>query len=190
MHRRSSRKGTVWIGGDSAGISGYDVTVRADEKVFQNGPFVMGFTTSFHMGQILRYAFKPPVQVGDDDMSYMVVEFIDALRKCYSEKGILKKEHNTESSGCFLIGYKGNLYSIESDFQVEKSMDNFNAVGCGADVAKGSLFATSGIPPFERLNMALNAAVYLNIGVRPPYKIISVSQDKIYDEERTIWHPA
>jgi hypothetical protein len=41
--------GRVWLGGDSAGVSGWDLTVRADRKVFRNGPYVMGFTTSFRM---------------------------------------------------------------------------------------------------------------------------------------------
>lgn len=29
---------TVWMGGDSAGVGGYALTVRADQKVFRNGP--------------------------------------------------------------------------------------------------------------------------------------------------------
>ncbi len=43
---------TVYIGGDSAGVSGYSMTVRADSKVFTIGPYLMGFTTSFRMGQL------------------------------------------------------------------------------------------------------------------------------------------
>jgi hypothetical protein len=45
--------GKVFIGGDSAGISGWDVTVRADPKVFLSGPYAMGFTSSFRLGQLL-----------------------------------------------------------------------------------------------------------------------------------------
>ena len=33
-------KGNVYIGGDSAGVGGYSLTVRADRKVFRNGDFV------------------------------------------------------------------------------------------------------------------------------------------------------
>lgn len=46
----------VILGGDSAGIAGWHLQLRADEKVFRNGPYAIGFTTSFRMGQILRYA--------------------------------------------------------------------------------------------------------------------------------------
>jgi hypothetical protein len=50
--------GTVHIGGDSAGVSDWSLTIRADSKVFTNGPYVMGFTTSLRMGQLPRYALK------------------------------------------------------------------------------------------------------------------------------------
>ncbi|XVV11230.1 hypothetical protein ACQP2X_41330 [Actinoplanes sp. CA-131856] len=47
---------TVTIGGDSAGSDGWHVAVRSDSKVFQVGPYLMGFTTSYRMGQLLRYS--------------------------------------------------------------------------------------------------------------------------------------
>jgi ATP-dependent protease HslVU (ClpYQ) peptidase subunit len=40
-----AHEGKVWIGGDSAGVGGYDLTVRADAKVFTNGEFLFGFTS-------------------------------------------------------------------------------------------------------------------------------------------------
>jgi hypothetical protein len=39
-------KGSVWIGGDSAGVADYDLHIRADQKVFVNGEFGFGFTSS------------------------------------------------------------------------------------------------------------------------------------------------
>ncbi len=72
-------KGRTYLGGDSAGVSGLDITVRKDKKVFSNGEFVMGFTSSFRMGQVLQYDFVPPEVDDDDDedlMRYMVKKFI------------------------------------------------------------------------------------------------------------------
>ena len=40
---------TIYIGGDSAGSNSSDLRVRKDTKVFENGPFLMGFTTSFRI---------------------------------------------------------------------------------------------------------------------------------------------
>ena len=59
-------EGVVYIGGDSAGVAGLSLVVRADEKVLRNGDFLMGFTTSFRMGQLLRYKLDPPRRHPDD----------------------------------------------------------------------------------------------------------------------------
>jgi hypothetical protein len=106
--------GKIYIGGDSAGVAGLSITIRADEKVFTNGPFIMGFTSSFRMGQILRYKFKCPVQNTDQtDMEYMVTTFIDSVRECFSKNGYGKiSERETNIGGTFLVGYNGTLYNI------------------------------------------------------------------------------
>ena len=98
-------EGVVYIGGDSAGVGGMSLTVRADEKVFQNGEFLMGFTTSFRMGQLLRYSLKPPRRHPDDDIhQYMVVDFINAVRECLKSGGYASKKNDVESGGTFLVG--------------------------------------------------------------------------------------
>jgi ATP-dependent protease HslVU (ClpYQ) peptidase subunit len=161
-------KGTVYLAGDSAGVAGLSITIRADEKVFSNGPFIFGFTSSFRMGQLLRYKFSPPKQtVHQDDMTYMVTDFIDAVRSCFAHNGFGDKD--ATSGGTFLVGYNGKLYTIQSDYQVGLTTDTFDAVGCGADLALGSLHSTSTKKPEERLKMALEAASHFNAGVAAPF---------------------
>ncbi len=41
-----SRAGQVFIGADSAGVGGYSLTVRADDKVFRVDEFVIGGSTT------------------------------------------------------------------------------------------------------------------------------------------------
>ncbi len=53
-------EGRVHIGGDSVGISRCRLTVRKNPKVFRNGPYALGFSGSFRMGQLLHHAFKAP----------------------------------------------------------------------------------------------------------------------------------
>ena len=162
--------GEVYLGGDSAGIAGYALSIRSDEKVFKNGKFIMGFTTSFRMGQLLRYSFTPPAQKDSDDFKYLVTDFVDAVRVTYKEKGYGKNVSGEEQGGTFLFGYNKKLYSVQSDFQIAKSSRGFDAVGCGADVALGSLYSTKHIKkPVERLKLALEAASALNAGVAAPF---------------------
>ena len=165
--------GDVFIGGDSAGVAGLNITVRTDPKVFQNGPFLIGFTSSFRMGNILRFRFSPPAQtVHQEDFQYMTTDFVDALRKCFSQNGYGDKE--ATFGGNFLVGYKGNLYNIQGDHQVGMSAAPYDAVGCGEPFSKGCFFATEGsnLKPAERVKLALEAATNFSGGVRPPYIIL------------------
>lgn len=52
--------GNVIIGGDSAAVSGIDVQLEKQPKVFRNGDFIFGCTTSFRMIQLLKFQFEPP----------------------------------------------------------------------------------------------------------------------------------
>lgn len=169
-------KGDVYIGGDSAGVAGLSLSIRADEKVFGNGPFIMGFTSSFRMGQLLRYKFSPPAQtVHQDDMEYMVTSFIDACRTCFSQNGFGDKDATV--GGSFLVGYKGVLYTIEGDYQVGKLHAPFDAVGCGSDLALGALYATEGQPAEKRINLALQAASTFSAGVSPPFVVLRLENE-------------
>jgi ATP-dependent protease HslVU (ClpYQ) peptidase subunit len=168
-------KGKVYMGGDSAGVSGYDITVREDPKVFNNSEFLIGFTTSFRMGQILRFQFNPPKVKGKDLYKYMCTDFIDAIRKTFKTTGFLKIHSAEESGGSFLVGYKGHLFSIDKDFQVGIPADRFDAVGSGHAYALGSMHTSAAlgtISPKARIEAALQSASYFNAGVRKPFLIL------------------
>jgi len=170
--------GNVYIGGDSAGVGGYQLSVRADQKVFRNGPFLMGFTSSFRMGQLLRYKFNPPEHpclTGTGERmgiyKYMVTYFVDAVRQCLKDGGFATKKDEEESGGSFLVGYNGRLFEIEDDYQVAEQVAKYHAVGCGAQIALGSLYSTEGQPPEDRVRLALEAAERFIAGVRGPFVI-------------------
>lgn len=168
--------GKTYLGGDSAGVSGLDITIRKDKKVFVNGEFVMGFTSSFRMGQVLQYDFTPP-EIGDetDMMAYMVRTFIPAVRESFKEAGYSKIDSNRETGGCFLVGVRGHLFQVDSDFQVGENLDGYAAVGCGESYAMGSLFTTSThttLKPKWRLEQALEAATKFSGGVCAPFNFV------------------
>lgn len=164
-------QGKVYLGGDSAGVAGWSLTVRADSKVYSNGPYILGFTSSFRMGQLLRYAFDPPTPPADDLDRFMATTFIDAVRQCLQMGGYAKKDSEREEGGVFLVGVAGRLFEIHSDYQVGESVDGFSAIGCGDELALGSLHATSftGLTPHARVTMALQAAERFSAGVCGPF---------------------
>lgn len=166
----------VYIGGDSAGIAGHSVCIRADHKVFHNGPFLVGFTSSYRMGQLLRYTFAPPHQSEcQSDMEYMVNTFVPAIKACFKEGGFQKNNDGQDKGGFFLVGYRGNLYEIENDYQVGICVDDIICIGSGAEMAIGAMYGLSKVsdplPPKDRITKALEIVTYLNTDVRPPFVV-------------------
>lgn len=167
----------VYLGGDSAGVGDVEdasLSITAHPKVFVNGKFIMGFTSSFRMGQLLQYVFKPPSKrSGMNDMEYMVSVFIPSLRKCFEKSGFGRIEEGRDNSGgTFLVGFNGKLYTIYEDFQVMEKLSSFVACGCGDDLALGAMHATEGMEPTKRLMIALEAAAKFSAGVAPPFHIV------------------
>lgn len=173
--------GRVWIGGDSAGVSGLTLQVRADEKVFRNGPFVMGFTSSFRMGQLLRYAFRPPAHPeGVDELQFMATLFVDEARRCLKEGGVAKKADEVESGGTFLVGYRGRIFYVEDDYQVGEMRDAVAACGSGSDVALGAMHVLrtdANLDPAAKLVLALEAAERWNAAVRAPFVVVGDAEE-------------
>lgn len=167
----------VYIGGDSAGVAGLDVCIRTDEKVFKKDKMIFGFTSSFRMGQLIRYKLKiPDHDPRIDDYEYLCSTFIDELIKCFKDNGYATINNNEVQGGVFLLGYNKKLYKIESDFQVGKIIDSFDACGCGESFALGALYAMKDedIKPEARIVEALDAAEYFSGGVRAPFNIVSI----------------
>lgn len=168
----------VYMGGDSAGVTvkSLSLAVRADEKVFKKGDFLIGFTSSFRMGQLLRYNLKVPEKPKDmNPFEFMVTMFVEAVRKCLKAGGYAKKDKEEESGGTFLVGYSGKLFRVDSDYQVGENVLPFDAVGCGEQVANGAMFASSHLPPRKRILQALLSAERFSGGVRRPFHIIKLT---------------
>lgn len=165
--------GHVYMGGDSASASGWDVNRTRLNKVFKIGEIIIGYTSSFRMGQLLQYGLKLDKQTCGDDLEYMATTFIDAVRECLGEGGYKKVDNNRESGGIFLVGYRGIVYSVYSDFQVNSSSDGYTSCGAGESFALGSLFETIYCEPEERIERALVTAAHFSGGVCSPFIVIS-----------------
>lgn len=177
-----SRDGQVHLGGDSAGVGGMNLHIRSDRKVFKRGPYVIGFTTSFRMGQALAYLGHLPDPAGDDPMRFMVTDFVEAVRKILKEAGFAKIENNQEEGGNFIVGWRGCLFEIYGDFQVSESAAPFVSTGCGYPFAIGAMDA---MPSTRRVNNpkqfledALVVAQRWSAGVRAPFHFVSTEDDK------------
>jgi ATP-dependent protease HslVU (ClpYQ), peptidase subunit len=180
-------RGTVWIGRDSAGTSDSGIqTIHTDRKVFLLNPpdqpeynekkptIAMGGTTSYRFLDLLQYKLEVPLY--DPTMppkKYLVTAFVDAIRACLKSSGYDKKDEGEEQGGVCILGWQGKLYHIFDDYQVGEPIIGYHAVGGGASIALGAMFATQNqdLSPENRIQIALQAAAMICSSVRPPFII-------------------
>ena len=82
------KEGNIWMAGDLMGSNGFTKKTYPDPKVFVNGDFVIGYTSSFRMGQILEYNWEqPPRMEGLTDRQYLQLDVIESMRACFSAFG-------------------------------------------------------------------------------------------------------
>lgn len=169
------KDGKVFMGGDSAAVADWDIQQCANSKIFEVDKFLIGYTTSFRMGQILEYYLSVrDIKDGESKTQFMVKAFIPAVRALFAEHGFSEIESNKESGGVFIVGFMGEAFTVYSDFQVQRYTDGFCAVGCGASYALGALAVLDDFDPKKTLLEALATAGKFSIGVSPPYNLISM----------------
>ena len=172
-----SENNIVYMGADSAGVDNDGgIRTRKDSKIFSKSSFIIGYDGSFRLGQLIKYGFEiPKILKNADIFEYMVNDFVPLLRNHLITNGLHFKDDG-DIVGSLLVGIKGRILGIESDFNVSELDCRYNSIGIGSDVALGSLHSTeyTELPPFDRIEMALYAASEFCSGVRPPFSMDSL----------------
>src|SRR3990167_2603733 len=121
--------GKVYMGGDSEGASGWDMRLMTVPKVFRKQSLLIGCTGSIRIGQILQYAPNlPELSEHPDNYAYLIESFVPFVRNAFKEAGFLKVENSQEEGGYFLVGIRGEVYQIQDDFSMYRSVDGFTAI--------------------------------------------------------------
>jgi ATP-dependent protease HslVU (ClpYQ) peptidase subunit len=171
-------QGGVLMMADSCGSDGWNSVTRRDQKIYRVGESLIGFTTSYRMGQLLGLNLRLPLK--DPKIStfeWMVRDVVPAIRTTLSDGGWLRKEHERLEAGTFLMAVRGEIFMVDSDLQVSDSSHPFDACGSGAQVALGSLYNSAiglmNAPPYDAAHefaaRALLAASEFCAHVRPPF---------------------
>lgn len=180
----------VYIGADSLGsgngvkqvyntpkLAVLDINYRKDKYSLQQVPMLIGYTSSYRMGDLLRYKLTPPpldtIQGIND---YLVVDFIPELIKCFEENHFAKTKEGSKSGGNFLIGFEERLFQVQDDFSVLEPECAYTAVGSGQEFAMGAMYALSSvtISPEEQVREAIEAASEFSTTVGGPITVLNI----------------
>ena len=172
------KKRVVYIGGDSAATDDAEVDIRKDPKVFKNNGMIFGYSGSFRMGQLLRYTLKIPKQKASESAQrFLCTAFVNAVRDCFVDSGALDGSEAPDWS--FMLGYRGALYQVYSDFQVAAVSTPYDATGGGRAYAMGAMHVLHPckLAPEVKIRRALGAAATYVTGVRRPFKIVKLAAE-------------
>lgn len=173
------------LGGDTLAANGWTGMNRSDPKVFNLCPHIaIGYTSSFRMGQILRYhvSVDPPLTElrQDDAFEWAVKTLIPAARHAFKDQGwSMTDAGGAELGGFFLLAVRDRLLQIQNDFQVSEPVAAFDACGSGEVVALGALAALlpkEGLPQKvaaeKAATQALEIAERFTPTVRGPFTMV------------------
>jgi len=175
--------GKVYLGADSAAVSGYDLRTSPIKKVFKRNfrcvDFYFAYTSSFRMGQLLEYQLLlDEIPHKKDfgyvvDMDYMVNHFVENVRDLFKQKGYSRVKENEEWGGNFIVGVQKRLFHIESDFQVHEYLD-YTADGSGKQYAHAALEALRTVipDPYQRIVEAIKISAKFTTSVALPAVVI------------------
>lgn len=169
-----------WIGGDSLGSDGYIKATEMPSKVFRNETFtnvLIGGTTTFRHLDLLKYSESLFDEIdwykkANIDHKYMVTKFIPKVIELF-KYGIIG-EPETKRGGNFIVATPGKIFEVRPDYSVLEPELGICSVGCGEDVAMGSLITTLDfdMTPQEKIIKALEAAEQYCCGVQRPFRIL------------------
>lgn len=133
--------GQVHMAADSLSSSYMQANESAEAKLFRvafpGGVALVGCTTSWRFLQIMKYRLRPPVYRGTDPDEFMALGFSDAVRACMKKHGWKEGK----KGGYALIGFAGNLYLLQDEFDITRPAYGYGAVGAGEDLALGAMAA-------------------------------------------------
>lgn len=172
--------GVSWIGGDSLASNEYIKEVEMSPKVFRNDVFnnvLIGGTTSFRHLNLLKYSDKLFDEVDwhkkeDIDHKFMVTKFIPRVIDLFRDCVVSEPDINRGSA--FIVATPKRVFKIQHDYSVLVPEEGLCAVGCGSDVAMGSLFTMKNldISPQEKIIKALEVSEQICCGVQRPFRIL------------------
>jgi ATP-dependent protease HslVU (ClpYQ) peptidase subunit len=162
---------SVYIGGDR-GISDNDTILKMSRpKVTQHGDFLIGYSGSLGVGQLMEFITYPKVTKTMDIYKTIRIDIVEQIKALYESHGRDIEDNATD----WLIGCKGRLFEFSSsDWGVAELEED--SIGTGSTFALGSLYTSKHIEytPIERINYALNAAIELSPTCSLPVDILYI----------------
>lgn len=137
----------VTLGADSLSSNWYTKSVDNTAKLvaLKGGKLGIGLTTSWRAINLVTFELED--KLGDlpktkaDAHKWLVTSFVPTLRELFKTSGYSEVQNNVETGATALIGLKGQLFALQSDYSVVTPSEGIASVGSGQQVALGAMHA-------------------------------------------------
>lgn len=127
-------KKKVYIGADSLATSDDDIRKMSTRKIFRKEDYIFG---------VVGMTF--PIQIMNSKKlktSKNVYTTAEIIKELLMEEGCIISDEGMKQLGCnVMIGYKGKIYQLNTDFFLCEFEEPYNSIGSGGAYALGSLYS-------------------------------------------------
>ena len=164
----------VWMGGERGHSTKGWIGSSTQPKVYKVGEYLIGYSAIAGIGQQMVYNFDfqdyTPAE-GTDPVYFLMTNFIPRLKAYFKDNDINVVGEDIEAD--LLLGFHGRVYEINTGHMYCTEYDHI-ATGSGYEYALGSLYSSTHLPPRERIELALNAAIAYSPSCQGPLDIFSL----------------
>lgn len=172
----------IYMAADSIGMctDTYEKYIIKDPKIFykndKNGHrMLFGYSGSFRVGQVLKSELKIPTVLNTHPMDYLIKKLIPNMQDILeSHKVSINEETPNSETLSLLITIKDRIFSIENNWSIIESTENYASVGIAGKFAMGYLYATedTDIPASARIYNSVEAATKFSAASSMPCHVI------------------
>lgn len=144
-------------------------------KIISVGKYLLGLTGDSRPGDILAYAWKPPLYRGEDPVRFMGSKLVPSMSAAFKENNY--EPDQKEMNFAFLVSFNANLLSVGGDLSFNTSEYGLFANGSGGNYALGFLYSVDKKlyrTPSLAMTVAEKAvkiASVLDINTHPPIQL-------------------
>lgn len=132
----------IVLAADKMGSNGNTKRVYVKPKIFKNGDFWIGYTTSFYIGQIIQHVWEAPVKLESTHIDdYIFNDVVKSISKVFNDNNfgeIKGKESLEPEHGTFIMVYDGRIFEVFSNLAILEVYD-FTSIGCGSEIMEGAI---------------------------------------------------
>lgn len=170
-----AHQGRVYLAADSCWSSTYMVATQSRPKVRRvREDVVIGTTGVVRFSDVVLTKLDMSGCPAAEDIDYWIA---DTARRLCADNGVsLNRDGQNYDVGEIVVGHRGQLSRIDSNFGVLRTRAAYIAAGSGAETANGAMWTATRAPnwsPREVLRAAVRAAAAHCPSVRGPFRFVS-----------------